>query len=101
MFFGFFLLLFFLFSNVLVSNSASQEISWHLSSSGLNRSLRISLQSEEMFSLDLRSEREREREGERHAEGGREEEGERKEGGGRGTVYEMRWGWGFKKIPQI
>ena len=79
-----FLLLFFLFSNVLVSNSASQEISWHLSSSGLNRSLRISLQSEEMFSLDLRSERERERERERDTrrEGGRKKERERREGDG-------------------
>lgn len=67
---------FFLFSNVLVSNSASQEISWHLSSSGLNRSLRISLQSEEMFSLDLRSGRE--------TRGGREG-GRRREKGGRGT----------------
>ena len=82
MFFGFFLLLFFLFSNVLVSNSASQEISWHLSSSGLNRSLRISLQSEEMFSLDLRSERERERERDTRREGGRKKERERREGDG-------------------
>lgn len=49
-----------------------------ISSSGLNRSLRISLQSEEMFSLDLRSERERERDTRR--EGGR-----RREKRGRGT----------------
>lgn len=49
-----------------------------ISSSGLNRSLRISLQSEEMFSLDLRSERE----GERHAEGGRKKEREKREGDG-------------------
>lgn len=55
-----------LFSNFLLSNSAAQEISWLLGVSGLNGSLRNSLQSGEMLLVGFEV---------RGREVGREEEG--------------------------